>query len=59
MAETKRETGDFFDEILGRVRAARAYMRDEEIAEKIVSEKKYTLEQVYLCIQSAKILDGQ
>lgn len=52
------EKGQFFDEILARCRAARAYLSDEEIVEEIVSEKKYTAEQVYLCIHSAKILDG-
>lgn len=48
----------FFDVLLGRVRNLRAFLSDEEIVTKLVSEKAGTPEQIMLCLHAAKILDG-
>lgn len=47
----------FFDELLGRVRAARQYLSNEEIVEKIASEGIYSREEIYLCLKAAEVLE--
>lgn len=52
------DVGGWFDVLLPRVRNLRAFLTDEQIARKLVDSGEATPEQVFLCLKSAKTLDG-
>lgn len=55
---TRVDKGAWFDNLLPRVRSLRAFLSDEQIAEQIVPEGEYTVEELWLALNAAKILDG-